>query len=63
MRATTIFATVIASVLMGSTPVSSLSTFDDRRPVKLCPPPPGRMISLAGSGYGIALVSSDWCRE
>ena len=63
MRTTMISATVIASVLMGSTPVSSLSTFDDRPQTKVCPLAPGRMIWLAGSAYGIALVSSDWCSE
>jgi len=63
MRTTTISATVIASVLMGSTPVSSLSTFQDRQQTKMCPLSHRQMISLAGSAYGIALVSSDRCSE
>jgi hypothetical protein len=63
MRTSTISVTVIASVLMGSTPVSSLSTFEDRQQTKMCPLPNRHMISLAGSAYGIALVSPDRCSE
>jgi hypothetical protein len=63
MRTTTISATVIVSVLMGSTPVSSLSTLQDRQQTKMCPLSNRHMISLAGSAYGIALVSSDRCNE
>ena len=63
MRTTMISATVIAFVLMGSTPVSSLSTFQDRRKTEMCPLPSRHMISLAGSAYGIALVSPDHCHE
>jgi hypothetical protein len=61
MRTTKILAAVIVSVLIGSTPVASLNASPDQPQSKACPPE--RMISLLGSTFGIALVSSGRCSE
>jgi hypothetical protein len=62
MRTTAILALVIASVLMGSTPVSSLSALRDLHTVKTCPP--ARMISLVGGSHGtFGVVVSNACSQ
>jgi hypothetical protein len=65
MRTAKILAIVIASVLIGSTPVASLNASPDSPEFKACPSSPlgGGAISLLGSTSGIALVSSGRCSE
>jgi hypothetical protein len=65
MRAATIAATVLVSALMGSTPVSSLSTLREAPHSHACAPAtqPSRAISLVGSqgAFGIVVFTPDIC--
>jgi len=67
MRAATIAATVLVSALMGSTPVSSLSTLRDVPHSHVCSPAtqPSRAISLVGSqgAFSIVAVTPDICSQ
>jgi hypothetical protein len=67
MRAAAITVTVFASALMGSTPVSSLSTLRDAPHKRACSPAtqPSRAISLVGSqgAFGIVALTPSVCTE
>jgi hypothetical protein len=66
MRATAILALVIASVLMGSTPVSSLSALRDLHTVKTCLPwrtTSLRTISLVGLQGRFGIVAPHACSQ
>ena len=63
MRAVTITVTVLVSALIGSTPVSSLSTLREAQPKRVCSGVPGGAISLVGSqgAFGIVALPSNAC--
>ena len=63
MRAATITVTVLLSALIGSTPVSSLSTLRVAKPKRACSWEPGGAISLVGSqgAFGIVALPSNAC--
>jgi hypothetical protein len=63
MRTTAILALVIASVLIGSTPVSSLSELRDLHTVKTCWLAPTRTISLVGLQGTFGIVVSHACSQ
>jgi hypothetical protein len=63
MRATKVSMAVIAAIVMGSTPVSSLDVPGKtaRHDLLSCATSGNSMISLVGGGSGIALISSSRC--
>ena len=63
MRAVTITVTVLVSALIGSTPVSSLSTLRVAVHKPACLPVPTGAISLVGSqgAFGIVAMPSNDC--
>jgi hypothetical protein len=65
MRAPAIIGMVTASVLMGSTPVSSLSALRAIDHPRTCSPAMTRQISLIGSrgAFGIIAVTPQVCSQ
>jgi hypothetical protein len=67
MRAATITVTVLVSALIGSTPVSSLSTLQGAPYRRVCVPAtqPSRAIWLVGSqgAFGIVAISQNACSQ
>ena len=63
MRAVTITVTVLVSALIGSTPVSSLSTLRVAQPKRACSWDAGGAISLVGSqgAFGIVALPPNAC--
>jgi hypothetical protein len=57
MRAPAIIGMVTASVLMGSTPVSSLSALRTVDHLRTCSPATARQISLIGSRGAFAIIA------